>query len=853
MVIALVEGGGDAPLPIYLTRFFGRERELALLAELLADPSERVITLVGPAGVGKTRLLVAATERLGHSQSGDAVFIDGAALDRPALLLPEIVERLGFDHAADQPSGEILSERLAGKHLLLLLDNMEHLLPAAVGIAALVRALPGLRILATSRSPLHISSERILEVGPLGTNAGGPAAATLSVAGRLFADRAAKTGKLDTPTPADIPIIETICSRLDGLPLAIELAVARLRVLSLPALQAVLTNQLAVLTGGPVDVSERHRTLRTAIGWSYDLLDADEQQLLRELGVFTEPFALEGAAAVCTLPGARLIDTLESLVDQALLMRAEDELENQSRFRMLLSIRDFALEQLQQTGDDVAVRTRHAAWFLQLAETLEPNLMGPGQQSAVARLARVAPNMRQALDFLISRSDQERALRLVTALSRYWLIRGQWEEARAAFEAVFALGEPASTRTWGAALRGAAITAESQFDSETALIWNQQAIAIWEALDEPAWIARSRIDLGNVYNNLGRFDEAREQFSRAAELVDRRTDPRTYLVAVASIANMLVRQGALLESERVAAEVIPQLRLLGDRWILATCLSNQGITKQRLGKLTEARALLEESLAIREELGDEYGVAVTLVNLGGVQDDPAAGAAMSEQALEVGLRLGTPDMYAAAQVDLGVFALSRGNRPAAARYYIDALNGYASIDDELMQVDVIGLITELVEESEPATAARLLGAVRAIQGAHRLEPFGPVEDRVAAIEARVPGRLGTEAFAVETERGRQLTIAEARVEALQAARRGGAQPPVSPGSARRNDHPTSGLTVRELDVLRLIATGKTDRQIADALFISPKTANHHVTRILAKLECRNRAAATALAFQQGLV
>ncbi len=853
MVIALVEAGRDDSLPVYLTRFFGRESEVELLAALLVEPSERVITLVGPAGVGKTRLLTETVARASGDLPDPVLFIDGAALDRPELLLPRIVERLRLERTGDQASGELLSEQLAGQTLLLLLDNMEHLLPAAVDIAGLVRALPGLRVVSTSRSPLHISGERILEVEPLRAGSAGMADSALSVAGRLFVDRAAKTGTANVPAPGDIPIIETICSRLDGLPLAIELAAARLRVLSLPALQAVLTNQLAVLVGGPIDVSERHRTLRAAIAWSYDLLDPDEQILLRELGVFAESFALDGIAAVCSLPQERLVDALEMLVDQALLMRTDDDLERQPRFRMLMSIRDFALEQLRKSGDEPAVRARHATWFLQLAERLEPDLMGPRQQRAVDRLARAAPNLRQALDFLIARGDQDGALRLVAALYRYWLIRVQWEEARAAFAEVFAMGEPTQTHIWGAALRGAAIVAETQYDCAAAEIWNRQAIAIWEALGETAWIARSHIDLGNVFNNLGRFDEARAEFARAAELVDPEVDPRTHLVALGSIANTMVRQGALRESERILDEIIPRLHALNDGWILATCLSNCGIAKQRLGKLDEARTLFEESLAIREGLDDEYGIGVTLINLGGVQTDPAIGEGMARRALEVGLRLGVPDMYAAAYVDLGAYALDRGDRSTAVRQYIDALNGYASINDEVSQADVIGLISELAAENEPETAAQLIGAVRAVQQKHRVEPFGPIADRVREIERRLRTRLGPRAFDSATEQGRRFSLAEARVEALQAARTAGAQRPAPRSPANRVSVPANGLTARELDVLRLIVAGKTDRQIADELFISPKTANHHATRILAKLECRNRAAATALALQQGLV
>lgn len=851
MVIALVEHSDEGRLPVYLTRFFGRDAELDTLTRVLADPAERMVTLAGPAGVGKTRLLIEAIERSGCRSSGEIVFVDGTTIERPALLLPELVNVLGIERPGDQLSGELLSEHLAGRQLTLLLDNMEHLLPAATDIAALLRALTGLRIVATSRSPLRISGERILDIEPFSTNA--PAAGALSVAGQLFVDRASKTGKLPEVGTAEIATIESICAQLDGVPLAIELAAARLRVLSLPALQAVLTNQLAVLTGGPVDVSERHRTLRAAIRWSYDLLGHEEQRLLNELGVFTESFALAAVNAVCSPASTPQIDLLESLFDHALLMRSEDDFDGQPRFRLLIAIRDFALEQLSASRAEEQLRIRHAAWFLQLAESLEPSLTGPGQQVAVWRLTRTTPNLRQALNFMVRMGDQESALRMVAALARYWLIRVQWQEARAAFETVFALGAPVPTRVWGTALRGAAIIAESQYDNESARDWNTRAISIWEELAEPHQVARSRIDLGNVFNNLGRYEDGLVEFERAAELVDPVIDPRTHLVALGSIAITFLRQGLLREADEKFTGLAPRLRALDDPWLLAACLSNFGVVKQRLGQLPEARDLFAEGLRIRRELEDDYGTASTLINLGSVQQDPAAGAAMSLEALEIGLRIGAADVVAAARVDQAVAAFDRGDRATAATAYLDALEGYSSLGDDVQVADVLGLMAELIESSDPDAAVRLLGAAESAKRDHGVDPTGPIAERIGALSRRLLDRLGEIRYRAEVEAGRNTPLAGARIDALKVTRAVAFRPDSTSEPRKRGGSVFGGLTVRELDVLRLIAEGKTDRQIAGQLFITPKTANHHVTRILAKLECHNRAAATALAFQHGIV
>lgn len=847
MGLALAAQLPDAQLPVYLTRFFGRERQRAEIEALLEDPEERVITLVGPGGVGKTRLLVEALHR--YDASG-MVVVDGAALDRAELLLPELVDLLGIDRSSGDPAGELLSEHLAGQPLLVVLDNMEHLLDAALELAGLVRALPKLRIVATSRAPLHISGERLVEVAPLPTLDGAAPSESATDAARLFVDRARHTGKLSEPTVSDLAVIEAICARLDGLPLAIELAAARLRVLSLPALLGVLTKQLTVLTGGPVDVSPRHRALRSAIRWSYDLLGADEQRLLRELGAFPESFSLPAVTGICTPARLETLELLETLFDEALLIRVEDDPDGQPRYRMLTSIREFAVELLEQSGDEPDVRARHAGWFLEMAERLEPALMGSDLQQTLEQLQRASPNLRQASQWFIDRGDQERALRLVEALYRYWSIRGLHAEARATIEAVFALGEPQPTVTWAAALRGAAIIAETQFDNDTALRWNAQAIAIWEALGERSWLARSRIDLGNVFNNLGRFDDAIDQFRLAAAGVDLDVDARTYAVAQGSIANSLIRKGELAEADRLYEAVLPSLRRLGDGWILSTCLANAALVQQRLGATAESRALLLESLELRRNLNDDYGTAVVLVNLCDPEEKPEQIETYARQALEIANRLDAHDVRAAARVNLSGVALGRGETGVAARLLIEALNEYAAIDDVSAQLEIMGLIAALDAPRDPRAAARLLGAVRSLQEQIGVHPTGPNAVRVGSVQLELRRTLGTQEMERQLEEGRGQSLAEARVDALDLAREAAARRTSPSATATKSTLPA--LTPRELDVLRLIVKGLTDREIAEALYITPKTANHHVTRILAKLECRNRAAATAIAYRLGL-
>ena len=837
-------------LPAYMTRFFGREADLERLSRALADPSMRVITLIGPGGVGKTRLAIEAVRRAASKLEGELTFIDGAMLEQPGLLLPEMAARLGIDRSSGQPVGEQISEALAGRSLLLVLDNMEHLLPAAVNIAALLRALPRMRVLATSRSPLHIAGEHVFAVDPLGTHSAGPNSGELSVAGQLFLDRAARVGKPIAPEANNIAIVETICAYLDGLPLAIELAAARLRMFPLAALQSVLTRQLAILTGGPADVSARHRTLRAAIDWSYNLLAGDERRLLRELGIFVDSFTLDAARAVCT-PGDREIDELlESIYDQALLVRLEDDIDGQPRFRMLTSIRDFAIEQLGKSGDEAVLRARHAAWFLDLAESLVPNLHGEGQHAAVVRLDRMAPNVRQAFSFLLAVRDQEAALRMAVALQRYWRIRALWDEGRLAFETAMSLGDPEPTPLWASALRGAAICAELLFDHDSALDLNKRAIAIWEILGDRSGMALSLIDYGNVNNNLGRFDEAIAAFEQAATLASDGA-LRTSGVARASMASAMLRKGALEDADRAHREIAPLLRQIDDPSLLATFLSNHAVVRQRLGDVREAQTLLSECLDIQQQLGDEYGISVTLVNLADLQLDPVSTVRYATEALEVALRIKALDVSSAASVNLGDSALALGDTSAAAAHYITALDSYATIGDELGQADVIGLIGALGIESSPVAAARLIGAAQSVYARNDVQATSPQALRVSALQDRLRTLLGTEEFERERAVGQEWGLDDAVLEALAIARTERAR---APAIRVPQPEPTFGnLTPRELDVLRLIADGKTNRQIADALFITLKTADHHVGRILAKLECRNRAGAAALAYQHGLI
>jgi predicted ATPase len=388
----------DRFLPAPLTAFVGRERELAGLRALLARRDVRLLTVTGPGGVGKTRLTIEAAREIADGFAAGARFVPLAPLGSPDLVLPTIARTLGI---GESRPGEILrdlTEQLASTELLLVLDNVEHLLAAGPDLALLLAFCPALTLLVTSRAALRVSGEHEFAAPPLplpveiGTWTFEQIAASDAV--RLFVERAEAVQAGFRLTPANAWDVAEICRRLDGLPLAIELAAARVKVLPPRALLARLERRLPLLTGGPRDAPARLRTMRDAVGWSYDLLDADEQRVFRQLAVFVGGFTLDAAIDIAgdgPLPEEAVVEGISLLVDQSLLLpAATDDAANcdpgEPRFGMLETVREFALEELARSGEENAVRRAHAAYFRALAERAEPELRGASQSAWIARL-----------------------------------------------------------------------------------------------------------------------------------------------------------------------------------------------------------------------------------------------------------------------------------------------------------------------------------------------------------------------------------------------------------------------------------------------------------------------------------
>jgi predicted ATPase/class 3 adenylate cyclase len=563
-------------LPVPATRFLGREQERREVAALLRE--HRLVTLTGPGGTGKTRLGLQVAAEAAGSYADGVYWVGLASLRDAALVVPTIAEALGVKDS--------LPARIGAKRQLLLLDNLEQLVDCAPELAALLGACPNLTLLVTSREPLRLSGERHYPVLPLRE----------ADAQSLFRERA---HAFAAEVEVDGEVAE-ICRRLDHLPLAIELAAARVTALSPSAILTRLERRLPLLTGGARDLPERHRTLRATIDWSYELLSQDEQRTFAGLAVFTDGCALEPAEDVC---GADL-DTLQSLVERSLMRRTGD------RFWMLETIREFANERLEELADEGELRERHARYFLALAEEAMPELTGSTQSVWFERLTTESGNMRAALTWgCTAPNRQELALRLAVALERFWSLRGQVAEGKAWFERALALGD-AEPGTRGRALAAAADLARVSGDWPRARrLLDEGIAALREAGDvRAATLALIQLGLGHVHSR--EYETGKPLFKEALALSVRAGERRTIAVATACLANAALLEGDDARAQALFADALAIFSELEDTHAKAASLESLAILALRGGGVERAAELLAESLELAQSIDD----MLTLVN-----------------------------------------------------------------------------------------------------------------------------------------------------------------------------------------------------------------------------------------------